>query len=39
LWFADFATETLRPGTRLEFTFFWKKAQQWEGRNFSVTIE
>jgi hypothetical protein len=25
LWFADFATENLRQGAVLEFTFHWKK--------------
>jgi len=39
LWYADFATENLRKGAVLEFTFFWKKAQRWEGRNFAVTVE
>jgi len=39
LWFVDFATENLRTGTVLEFTFFWKKTLQWEGRNFAVTVE
>jgi glucoamylase len=39
LWFADFATENLRQGAVLEFTFFWKKSLRWEGRNFAVTIE
>ena len=32
LWFADFATENLRQGAVLEFTFFWKKTLRWEGR-------
>jgi glucoamylase len=39
LWHVDFATENLREGAVLEFTFFWKKALRWEGRNFSVTVE
>jgi glucoamylase len=39
LWFADFATENLRTGAVLEFTFFWKTAGRWEGRNFAVTVE
>ena len=39
LWSADFATENLPQGAVLEFTFFWKKTQRWEGRNFAVTIE
>lgn len=39
LWYADFATANLRPGTVLEFTFFWNEARNWEGRNFKVTVE
>ena len=39
LWYADFATENLREGAELEFTFFWKSSLQWEGRNFKITIE
>jgi glucoamylase len=39
LCYADFATENLREGAVLEFTFFWKTTQRWEGRNFAVTIE
>lgn len=38
LWYADFATENLRPGAALEFTFHWKKERRWEERNFAVTI-
>ncbi|MEO5713024.1 MAG: glycoside hydrolase family 15 protein [Luteolibacter sp.] len=36
LWFADLPTETL-PGV-IEFTFFWKDAGRWEGRNFPVEV-
>ncbi len=39
VWYADFATEKLPAGAAVEFTFFWKKAQQWEGRNYSVKIK
>jgi glucoamylase len=39
LFYADFPTEGLRPGAVLEFTFFWNKSLQWEGRNFAVTIQ
>jgi glucoamylase len=39
LWYADFPTDNLRKGAVVEFTFFRKKTQQWEGRNFSVSIE
>jgi glucoamylase len=38
LWFADFPTKALSAGSVIEFTFFWKKDQRWEGRNYSVTV-
>jgi polyphosphate kinase 2 (PPK2 family) len=29
-----------RPdGSMIEFTFFWKEAQRWEGRNYSVATK
>jgi glucoamylase len=39
LWFADFPTANLRAGSLLEFTFFWKNDQRWEGRNYSVGVD
>ena len=38
LWFADFPTKTLPDGSMVEFTFFWKKSQRWEVRNYSVSV-
>jgi glucoamylase len=38
LWFADLSTEDRPDGSVIEFTFFWKEAQRWEGRNYSVTV-
>ncbi len=38
LWFADFPTDKLPAGGAVEFTFFWKDAQRWEGRNWHVEI-
>ncbi len=38
LWFADLPTENCRGGSVIEFTFFWKEAQRWEGRNYSVVV-
>jgi glucoamylase len=38
LWFADFPTETILVGSVVEFTFFWKESQRWEGRNYSVAV-
>jgi glucoamylase len=36
LWFADFATGQLPSARVVEFTFFWKIDQRWEGRNWQV---
>ena len=38
LWFADLPTENCPDGSVIEFTFFWKAAQRWEGRNYSVAV-
>ena len=38
LWFADFPTKTMPDGSVIEFTLFWKEAQRWEGRNYSVKV-
>lgn len=38
LWFVDLPTENCPVGAVIEFTFFWKEAQRWEGRNNSVIV-
>ena len=38
LWFADLPTENCPDGSVIEFTFFWKEARRWEGRNYSVAV-
>ena len=38
LWFADFSIKTIPAGSVIEFTFFWKDGQRWEGRNYSVAV-
>ena len=38
LWFADLPTENCLNGSVIEFTFFWKETQRWEGRNYSVDV-
>ena len=38
LWFVDLPTEACREGSVIEFTFFWRDAQRWEGRNYSVKV-
>jgi glucoamylase len=39
LSFCDLPTEGLPGGSVVEFTFFWKTAQQWEGKNWQVQIQ
>jgi len=38
IWFADLPSKPGPGGAAIEFTFFWKDAQSWEGRNFSVAV-
>jgi glucoamylase len=38
LWFADFPTKTMAADAMIEFTFFWKNEQRWEGKNYSVAV-
>jgi glucoamylase len=38
VWFIDLLTEGCPDGSVIEFTFFWKEAQRWEGRNYSVAV-
>ena len=38
VWFADLPTENCPDGSGIEFTFFWKEAQRWEGRKYSVAV-
>jgi glucoamylase len=38
VWFADLPTKDCPDNSEVEFTFFWKEAQRWEGRNYSVVI-
>jgi glucoamylase len=39
LWFAEFPTNDLPGDSVIEFTFFWKNGQRWEGRNYTVAID
>jgi glucoamylase len=38
LWFVDVPTKNLPGGSVIEFTFFWKDTQRWEGGNYSVSV-
>ncbi len=35
---SDIPTETLTPGSNVEFTLFWREPKTWEGRNFTVDV-
>jgi glucoamylase len=35
----DLPTETLATGRQIVFTFYWKNADRWEGRDYQVTVE
>ena len=39
LWHADFETAKLPSGSVIEFTFFWKSDERWEGLNYQVKIQ
>jgi len=38
VWSADLPTAKCPDGSVIEFSFFWKDGQRWEGRNYAVTI-
>jgi glucoamylase len=38
LWSADLPTKACADGAVIEFTFFWKGVQRWEGGNYLVAI-
>ena len=38
LWFVDFPTAEWPSGSVFAFTFFWKRDQRWEGRNWQVSV-
>jgi glucoamylase len=39
LHYVDLPTERLAAAREIVFTFFWKNAQRWEGRDFKVAVE
>jgi glucoamylase len=38
LWFADLPAAGCPDGSVITFTFLWRQAQRWEGRNYSVAV-
>ncbi len=38
LWYVDIPTVDMTENTVIEFTFFWKHDQRWEGRNWQVKL-
>ena len=39
LQYLDLPTDKLPVGHEIVFTFFWKTAERWEGRDYPVTVE
>ena len=39
VYMVDLPTEGLKPGERVDFTFFWQNVAKWEQTDFAVTIE
>ena len=39
MWYVDLSATACPDGSMIEFTFFWKEAQRWEGRNYSVIVK
>jgi len=39
LWFVDLPVDERPDGSVIEFTFFWKKTQRWEGKNYAVALK
>ncbi len=35
---AELQTKTLKPGQTIQFTFYWKDRQAWEGENYNVMV-
>ncbi len=36
---AELPTAELKPGTRVQFTFFWPEVNRWEGEDFELRVE
>ena len=39
VYVADLDTQALPPGTEVDFTFYWPRADRWEGTDFHVRVE
>lgn len=37
--YVDLPTETLECGQQIDFTIFWKRKQEWEGKDFRVEVD
>jgi hypothetical protein len=35
---AELPTAALKPGSRVDFTFYWPQASRWEGEDFQVRV-
>ena len=39
LHYVDLASEAVKPGDTLQFTFYWPESDRWEGKNYEVEVE
>ncbi|MDS0257184.1 hypothetical protein ApAK_05790 [Thermoplasmatales archaeon AK] len=39
VWYLDLREDQFSQGKALEFTFFWRESQKWEGLNFQILLE
>jgi glucoamylase len=38
VYVADLPTTNLRPGSHVDFTFYWPEVNRWEGADFRVLL-
>jgi hypothetical protein len=39
IYFTDLDTARLKPGAKVDFTFYWPDGDRWEGTNYTVEVE
>jgi glucoamylase len=39
IYFTDLDTARLKPGAKVDFTFYWPDDDRWEGTNYTVEVE
>ncbi len=39
IYYVDLATENIKPGSKIEFTFYWIDSDKWENENFVILVD